>query len=180
MKTGLIFLASMLWLANLFLMMQWRFSPACHGELKNNQRQGSWICRDARDHKSAELNYVDGKKEGVTHFWYADGNPDTTSTWKNGFMEGDFQSFHRNGKIHVRTNYLNGRFHGKLNEWNSRGQIITHCNYEMGLRQGFCRTWHANNQLASEINYKKNKAQPPIKFWNKSGVLQVAPQDFDQ
>lgn len=182
MKSKIIFffLALLLWSFNIFLMYEWRFKPVCNGELIERKRSGQWLCYDGRGNRYAEFNYKEGKKNGLTYLWYPNGSLDTISTWTNGMMEGDFQSFHQNGKMHLRTFYRKGQFHGKLREWDPTGQIITDCNYVLGQRHGLCQTWYENGQLASEIYYERHQPIPPIKFWDEDGVLQITPKEFEQ
>ena len=102
--------------------------------------------------KRGELNYKDGKKEGLGIAW------------------------HKNGQKASEANFKDGKADGLSVEWYENGQKWTEGNWEAeenwkdGKMDGLWLKWHKNGQKAGEANFEDGKIVSQ-KDWDEEGKL---------
>jgi antitoxin component YwqK of YwqJK toxin-antitoxin module len=106
------------------------------------------------------INFLDGKKDGITKFislngitlsevlykndeihgelkqYYPNGKMLSIITYENGKQNGSFLSFFENGVKQVQSNYKDGKLDGKFRAFYEFGDIILECEYVNGIKHG--------------------------------------------
>ena len=120
--------------------------------------------------KSGEINYKDGKIDGLWVFWHANGQKRNEVNWKDGKHDGQQLSWHKNGQKESELNYKDGKPDGFWMSWHDNGQKLAELNCKDGKIDGLEASWHKNGQKRSERNHKDgNEVQGSTKFWNSKG-----------
>jgi antitoxin component YwqK of YwqJK toxin-antitoxin module len=72
-----------------------------------------------------EKVFVNGLQEGVTKYWYDDGQLESVIPFKKGRVEGIVTRYYPNGKMRSKVHYVNGLRGGDKGEvfWNPDGRI---------------------------------------------------------
>ena len=94
--------------------------------------------------KEGELNYKDGKPDGLWTEWYEDGQKEEERTYKDGEVD------------------------GLGTEWYENGQKKTEGNWENDQRNGLSTGWYENGQKAVEANLKDGKLMS-VMVWKSDG-----------
>ena len=120
--------------------------------------------------KYFEVNYKDGKKNGLFVSWDENGKKSSERNLKDGKKEGLEVFWHENGQKSIEGNYKDGKEDGLMVEWYKNGQKSIEYNYEDGKPVGLCVDWHENGQKKWEANCKEGKpVKGSEKFWNSKG-----------
>ncbi|WP_281323863.1 toxin-antitoxin system YwqK family antitoxin [Flavobacterium sp. IMCC34518] len=69
----------------------------------------------------SEVNYTDGKEDGLRKFWYSNGQLGEVVCRKNNKKEGKYTSWYENGQIEKEINYLEGERSGLAKGWYENG-----------------------------------------------------------
>ena len=99
----------------------------------------------------SEIQYLDGKREGVCRYWYKTGQLKSEVMYKNGKMSGAFISYFENGQVESFGSFKYA---------------------ESGIysrKDGIWKYYYANGQLESESIIKKGVEE--LKFYDKQGNL---------
>ena len=83
---------------------------ASRATFRTGKLTGHWIITDQNERKICDWNFVDGRRDGKSSWWYPNGNP---------MRE---------------INYVAGQVHGELLEWDEGGKLVTRVEYEDGRR----------------------------------------------
>jgi len=142
---------------------------------------GSWICWHVNGQKSFEIQFKDGKNDGVftsfhdngqksfeQHYvghvaegsdtgWFPDGQLMYTGKYRNGKQDGRWVHFYHNGTKQSERNYKNGIEHGLSAGWSESGQILYEMNYENGVRHGIQAAWNEQGVLQYKREYRNGK-----------------------
>ena len=94
--------------------------------------------------QKSEVNWKDGKENGLYVSWYVGGQKKAERTYKDGKWDGLWVFWHSNGKKQIEANYKEGNLDGLVVNWHFNGQKFSEANYKDG-------------ELISE------------KFWNNKG-----------
>ena len=68
--------------------------------------------------------------------------------WKNGKLDGLFESFHENGQLCERRNYIDGELDGLQEGYHENGQLVERRNYKNGKKDGL---WEKYNKYNGDI-----------------------------
>ena len=60
------------------------------------------------------------------------------------------------GQLESRSNYKNGKLNGLYESWLLYGQLFERKTYKDGKLDGLCETWYDNGQIESRTNHKDN------------------------
>ena len=88
--------------------------------------------------------------------------------WKDGKENGLYVSWYVGGQKKAERTYKDGRWDGLWVFWHSNGKKGTEANYKEGKLDGLVVNWHFNGQKFSEENYKDGELISE-KFWNNKG-----------
>ena len=119
----------------------------------------------------AEVNYKDGKREGLTIGWYKNGQKKSEENYKGGKPDGLVFGWYENGKKKVEGNFKKGKQSGLHVMWYENEQKEFEANFKDGKCEGLVEEWHENGQKKWEANCKEGKpVKGSEKFWNSKGV----------
>ena len=119
----------------------------------------------------AEVNYKDGKREGLTIGWYKNGQKKSEENYKGGKPDGLVFGWYENGKKKVEGNFKKGKQYGLHVMWYENEQKEFEANFKDGKCEGLVEEWHENGQKKWEANCKEGKpVKGSEKFWNSKGV----------
>lgn len=93
----------------------------------------------------AEIQKKDGKKNGVTKNFYA------------------------NGKVQVETNFVNDSKEDDSKLYYEDGKICQHVIYKNNVKHGVEKHYYKNGKLACEIPYLNGEVEPGLKEYNSEG-----------
>ena len=103
--------------------------------------------------KKAERNYKNGKLEGLSVFWYSNGNVDHQGTYKDGKLDGPSAAWYPYGEKSNEGNYLADERVGLWTWWMASGVMTAQGNYENGSRNGIWQMWNQDRQRWEEKQY---------------------------
>ena len=89
--------------------------------------------------------------------WYVNGQKGYEIDYKNGKYDGVFTNFHDNGNKSVEQHYVNHEAHGADTGWNSDGKLSYTAQYRNGKQDGKWTHFYANGTKQSETNYSNGK-----------------------
>jgi antitoxin component YwqK of YwqJK toxin-antitoxin module len=127
-------------------------------------------------HLEGEFNFF--SEEGFTNlkilknYHYGTDNLYQEINYKNGKKEGLYRAWHDNGQLEEESNYNDGKLNGLRKEWEDEGQLIVEENYKNGKRDGLYRTWDDFGSPKLEATYKNDKLNGLKKRWRR-GKLTV-------
>ena len=145
-----------------------------------------------------EHNYKDGKKDGKSTMWHANGQKKYEGNYKDGWQDGKWTGWYENGQIRweinykdggqedgkwtgwyedgqkwFEMNYKDGELDGKWTEWYENGQISMEVNAKDGEGDGKMTAWYENGQILMEINYKDGKLDGKLTAWYENGQIEA-------
>ena len=105
----------------------------------NEKRDSIWKFYSEFDNVVvSEEFYKDGKKEGISRTFYADGTVAERSNWKNGTRSGLWEQYYTDGKLKLECAYNNDLKDGPLKTYHMSGKIWLTGQYINGDADG---TW---------------------------------------
>ena len=124
--------------------------------------------------KISEINYRAGKQNGLTQFWYNNGNLRSTFNYIAGQLDGNSTYYYTNGNMQKLTTYRVGVKHGPTIDWWPAGKKSFEENYANGFPEGKWLSWWPNGKLASEKVYR-NRQLVSHREWTKDGMPKTLP-----
>lgn len=117
---------------------------ASRATFRNGKLSGHWIIADQNERKICDWNFVDGRRDGKSSWWYPNGNP---------MRE---------------INYLAGQVHGELLEWDEGGKLVTRVEYEDGRRldQAVQTYKDGQKQYEGTVLHARLIMKQPDDWWN--------------
>mgnify|MGYP001231357275 CR=1 FL=1 len=73
--------------------------------------------------KRYEVNYKDGKKDGLETNWHQNGQKTIEKNWKDGKPDGVWAIWHKNGEKQEEVNWKDGKIISRK-YWNSKGEPV--------------------------------------------------------
>lgn len=114
-------------------------------------RSKSWW-KDGRKWK--ELDYKEGKPDGLETWWFDNGQKKSETNYKDGKRDGLFTEWYENGRKRRERTYKDGMLDGRRTWWYENGQISEEGYYKDWSREGLWTRWYENGQKRDEENYK--------------------------
>ena len=90
---------------------------------------GKLVTTYSNGKKETEINYQDGKQEGLDIWWWRNGNKGRESNYKNGKLNGLETEWYKGGIKQIETNYKDGEKHGLETRWNRNSVKQRETNY---------------------------------------------------
>ncbi len=107
------------------------------GEMKNSKKQGLWTTYITKTkQKLTEINYMDGKKNGIYYEYNSDGKMVAKGTLINGKAQGLCTWYYPDGKKEAEVLYKDGNRKGEYKEFDQKGEVTIIGNYKYNRRQG--------------------------------------------
>lgn len=127
---------------------------------KNGKRNGIAKFYDKQGHLVAEVPFVDGKIHGVKKTWEYKGNKLTgyaVVPYKNGKEDGISKRYFANGKLHMISGEKDGRFHGVYKIYNKNGTLYDSGRFDHGKKVGTWTERFENGKLFATRTYTYTK-----------------------
>ena len=96
---------------------------------------GVYITTYPNGQKQEEINYKDGKQEGLVTKWYENGQKQSERNYKDGKQEGLGIVWYENGQKESEGNYKDDKPEGLVTSWYENGQKKSEVNYKDGIVQ---------------------------------------------
>lgn len=105
-----------------------------------------------------------------------------SSTFKNGYREGNYTEWHQNGIKKNDLSYVNGQIaDGEYAEWDNKGKVtfkrkfvdgrlLNLTQYQNGKKNGMANEYYSNGALKSECNYKDDLLNGTLKEISINGI----------
>ena len=97
--------------------------------------------------KEVELNWVDGKIDGLRKEYYESGKIKDITRYVNGVAEGDYNSFYESGAKYIHFKYLNGKVDGDWVSYHENGRAKQTKFYKNNEINGLLKTFYPNGKL---------------------------------
>ncbi len=81
----------------------------------------------------SEVNYKNGKLEGIFMDYYKHGKLKYEANYKNGKEEGIARGYYKNGKLEYEENYKNGKLEGHAKTYYETGEYMFIDTYKNGI-----------------------------------------------
>jgi antitoxin component YwqK of YwqJK toxin-antitoxin module len=115
--------------------------------------------------------YVDGVRQGMT-WWYDDKHHIKSQVnFDNGKENGLYTSYYDNGKKKLVVHYVHGQKNGIQKIYYNNGQLGSQVNYVMGRREGIMTEWDDEGFKSSEVFYKNNYKVGIKKYFDHKGKV---------
>ena len=89
------------------------FSFATHAnETSEKPLTGKYTEKYHNGNLKYEVNYINGKKEGLETFWYISGGKYIQTSYKNDKEDGIWNQWFENGQLKLEAHYKNGKENG--------------------------------------------------------------------
>jgi antitoxin component YwqK of YwqJK toxin-antitoxin module len=118
-----------------------------------------------------QMEYVNGKLEGLRILYTAKGDTQIVETYRHGVFEGPYKLYHPNGKLKTLGQYLNNSMDGTWNQYYETGVLKESVTFDNNLENGPFKEYHPDGKLSVEGTYQNGDTeQGPLKFYDKNGV----------
>ena len=98
---------------------------------------------------------------------YDNGQKATEVNWKDGKQDGLFVQWNEVGQKEAEINFKDGKENGLWTRWHNNGQKEQEINFKDGKEDGLWIEWDKNGQKSSEANYKNGEeVEGSRKYWN--------------
>ena len=123
-----------------------------------------------KDH-AQKSTYVDGKRQGMTWWYNANGDIKSKVNFDNDKENGLYTSYYNNGNVKLTVRYVNGQKDGTQKIYYDNGLLGSQVEYDMGRREGLMTEWDSEGFKSSEVFYKRNYKVGLKKFYDQSGKV---------
>jgi antitoxin component YwqK of YwqJK toxin-antitoxin module len=134
---------------------------------RQNILNGLETTYNKRNKLRSQVNWVNGKKQGVEQKWDKHGNIKATSPYVDNWCEGQAWIY-KEGERSL-TEFHHDHVHGKSIEWFDNGQRKSEGNYRNGLSHGRFIEWSPTGVIHSIAIYSHGTLIIPHKFWGSDG-----------
>lgn len=156
------------------------------------------IAQTAEEMKGVQrhVEEIAGKKEGVFHAVFPNGNVQALGHYKNdkrtgvflfyypngvmyrkeyydedGSLDGQVISYHRNGNIEYVTRFIAGKPEGPKITYYESGAVYQVTTYHVGVMSGFSHIFYENGTLKKVGTFKNGLQEGEVIFYNPDGTL---------
>lgn len=171
------------------------FAPPYRSEAEfvNGQLSGTWRIVDGEERKICEWEFLDGRRNGKSVWWYPNGQPMREINYASGMIEGEILEWDQQGRIVTQDKFLEGRRLVERVENYPSGQkesagmllypklILKQADdwWECRLAQyeqsgksekhGKWTVWYENGQKKVEGTYEHDQPQGKFVWWHANG-----------
>jgi hypothetical protein len=93
------------------------------------------------------VEFVEGRKHGLTERWYGDGTQAFRATYRDGRRDGTVQSWWPDGTLRSQAHFDDGVADGIQREWYRSGALFKELKLADGRESGLQRAWRENGAL---------------------------------
>ncbi len=103
---------------------------------------GAVLEHDSAGATVSRSKYRDGRRDGESLGWYADGRPMYRRAYARDRETGTHTGWWPDGSVHFIYRYRDGRLEGTAREWFPNGQLYREFNYRAGQEEGAEKMWY--------------------------------------
>jgi uncharacterized protein len=138
------------------------------GAYINNRKEGLWTQYYSGGKLKNKIEYKDGKINGKTIMYHANGNIDENGTWKYNRWVGPYEKYYESGKIFCKLNWNdNGKRHGKQIWYNESGAIDCETDYT----DGKCESGKTCYPSGDYSVPNRRRPREAMVYYNKDGKI---------
>lgn len=119
-----------------------------------------------------EINYTEGKMDGMRKLYLEDGTVEVEETYANDQYQGPYISRYADGTVKEEGQYLDGAMNGTWRFYYEDGQIREEVNFSNNMENGPYKRFHENGQLASEGQFKDELEVGHWVYYHPNGNIQ--------
>ena len=127
----------------------------------------------------SEINYKNDEINGDVKQYYPTGNVLSIMEYLNGKSQGSFTSFFENSMKQVSSQYQNGEMHGEFKAFDEFGDTLIECTYFKGQKHGKNLLYYSKSQGGGvyEVSFFENGLLngDKITFYQTGEVMSVTP-----
>ncbi len=120
--------------------------------------------------KISERTWKDGKKNGVTTFWYENGQKKESTNYKDDLKSGLQVKWYENGKKMEEAFFVYDKQDGLRKGWDEKGYPTYEGIWNKGTFSGLWNVWYENGEKWKEMKYENGEVIS-MKEWNEDGSL---------
>lgn len=144
------------------------------GIIEDDKLVGDWLFYHKTGALSSEKHYTaEGIGEKEWKYYYENGNKSAAENFKDGELNGTYESFHTNGNRYVQQTYKDGKREGLYKEYNLFGNLLQEEFYTDGALNGECKYYFSNGNLKLTLNYVDGQLQGKAKRYYPTGELEL-------
>ncbi len=114
---------------------------------------GTYVEYYPNGNKKLEMPVVEGKKQGVSTYYFDNNTKQEIRSYSNNEMDGLWETWNEKGvKVGV-ANYKKGKKDGKWYIYNDKGTMLYDMNYEDGKKEGIWKAFDDQGNLKSTKEY---------------------------
>lgn len=123
--------------------------------------------------KDVPIDYYADSNEslhsGTSISWYENGQKEREVNFKEGKLDGLCNVWHPNGQKWQEVNWKDGKEIGLATEWYENEQKESEENFKDGKLDGLLTIWYENGVKSGEVNYKDGKKHGLQTEWDEDG-----------
>jgi antitoxin component YwqK of YwqJK toxin-antitoxin module/S1-C subfamily serine protease len=104
--------------------------------------------------KESELNFINGKIEGLYKEYYQSGKLYSVVSYTNGLEQGEYNSFYESGSNYIKYNANNGLIEGNWFAYYESGALKQSVEYVKGKKQGLLKNYNISGKLNFVIKFE--------------------------
>lgn len=160
---------------------------------KDGQLHGKWVIYDALKRRLCEWEFNNGKRDGQSTWWYANGMKMREISYRKGTIDGELNEWNRTAKQVTKDVYRDGSRLATKTEYypnrtkKSEGPVLypklvletpdnwidcTLASYSQSgdpVKHGVWTAWYANGQKKQEGEYKEDTSTGQFVWWHENG-----------
>ena len=128
--------------------------------------------------KKSEENYKSGKKEGISIWWFINGNKQLECNYKDGKLNGTLKRWYLNGTPEREDNYVNDLLNGYSKTYYKEGSIESEVNYKNGLLDGSYKLYWTNGEIQAKGQYLNGLYDGAWRYFDETAGIQIGEAHF--
>ncbi len=117
----------------------------------------------------SDIEYKDGKENGLLKIYRTDGTLYLKGTYKNGLPDGYVKEYNQDGTLFSYDEFKDGLQHGKSIIYQAQNKILKQWHYDNGKETGIGTVYYPNDKTQLEVNHNTGE----LKYYNEDGTLQT-------
>lgn len=102
----------------------------------------------------SEINLRNGKYHGEARYYYENGSPMMTCSYRNGQLDGTLMRYFQSGFRKEQQTYRDGKLNGPARVWDRFSHLIQEMNYANGKPEGTFQEWYPNRILKVDGRFR--------------------------
>lgn len=138
-------------------------------EFKNNLPNGKSISYYKNGVKKDSAFHINGKQNGIAHYWFNTGAIMSVVEHKNHLRHGKGMFYYPSGKLEQISHYQEGLLHGLQQNFYTNGMLESEFYMHYDYRDSICSWYHPSGKKKKEALYDNGKLIGEMKEWDEEG-----------